>query len=268
MPDQADVEQALAVFVAGALYPNGPTAVSAVGTVCRVYRGFPVVGALEADLVAGIAHVTVQPVAGSMKVTTRFGTEWVGAAPVCPLLAVTEGASVQFSGRAGSGMVAGVLVDGKAYAMRVVDPSSPGVVAAVLADMVRADRPASLSNATITFQEANGVLARAVSDGLGGEELRRQEVIFRVSLWCPAPDVRDQVAASIDLALAGVVFLDVGGWGCRVKAVAGSSSDEGAAVRAWRQDLEYSIEYPTVLDSTLPAMLFGAGAVNGAGFFG
>ena len=98
MPDQADVEAALAGFIAGALYPAGEDEVSAVGTTCRVYRGFPVVGALEADLVAGVAHVTVQPVAGSLVNTTRYPVEWVGAAPACSLVAETEGVSVQFSG--------------------------------------------------------------------------------------------------------------------------------------------------------------------------
>jgi hypothetical protein len=268
MPDQGDVEAALAGFISAALYPDGPADVSAVGTVCRVYRGFPVVGALEADLVAGIAHLTVQPVSGSMKTTTRYGSEWIGAAPVCPLLTDTEDVSVQFSGTVGPGIVAGVLVDGRAYAWRATDISTPAVVAAVLAEMVQADRPAVLSGATITFPDARRVLARAVSDGVGGEELRRQEMRFRVSLWCPSPDVRDQVAAFVDLALSGVVFLDVGGWGCRLLSAGGSTADEGAAVRAWRRDLEYMIEYPTILESSLPAFLFGSGTLNGASYFG
>ena len=55
MPDQADVEQALANWVAGALYPEGVGGASAVETVCRVYRGLPIAAGLEADLMAGIA---------------------------------------------------------------------------------------------------------------------------------------------------------------------------------------------------------------------
>ena len=268
MPDQADVEQSLATYLAAVLYPNGEDAVSAVGSVCRVYRGFPVVGALEADLAEGIAHITVQPVGGSLKDTTRFSTEWIGAAPVCPLVAQAEGVSVRFSGSAGSGMVAGVLVDGLAYAIRVVDPSSPGVVAAVLSDMVRADRSATLQDTTIIFPDAHQVVARAVSDGQGGAELRRQEMLFRVSLWCPSPSVRDQIGAFIDLAMSGVVFLDVGGWGCRIRLAGGKTDDTGAAATSWRRDLDYMIEYPTVLSSTLPSLLFGTGSVNGSVYNG
>ena len=268
MPDQADVEQGLASFIAGALYPGGEAANSAVGTVCRVYRGFPVAGALEADLVQGIAHVTVQPIAGSTRTTTRYSAEWIGTAGRCPLVASVSGVTAIFGGTAGAGMVAGVAVDGRAYVWRVVDQSTPGIVAAVLADMVRSDRPATLSGATVIFPDARTVVARAVSDGQGGTELRRQEGRFRVTLWCPTPGVRDAVGAFVDLALAGVGFLDVGGWGCRIRASGGVSHDEGAAVPVWRRELVYRVEYPTVLESSLPAMLFGSGTVNGAGYFG
>ena len=266
MPDQADVEQALASWIAEALYPAGPGEASAVKTVCRVYRGLPITAGLEADLVSGIAHLTVQPVSNSFRDTKRYATEWQGGAPPCPLTAEVQGNEVRFSGSAGPGIVAGVIVDGRAYTWRVREQSTPGVVAAVLADMVRADRPAMLSGASVWFPAGHGVTGRAVSDGQGGHELRRQQGLFRVTLWCPTPEVRDRIAAFVDLSLAGVAFLDVGGWGCRLQSAGGQSGDDGAAVRAWRRELLYRIEYPTVTAESLPAMLFGAGQVNGAGF--
>ena len=189
----------------------------------------------------------MQPAPGSFQDTTRYSSEWQGTAPPCPLLAEVEGNWVRFSGQAGPGMVAGVVVDERAYAWRVRERSTPGVVAAVLADMVRADRPAVLSGASVSFPEGRGVGARAVSDGEGGQELRRQQGLFRVTLWCPSPEVRDRVAAFVDLSLAEVVFLNVGGWGCRVRAAGGQSGDEGPAMRAWRRELLYRVEYPTVL---------------------
>ena len=228
--------------------------------------GFRWWGALEADLVAGISHVTVQPVDGSFRDTTRYPAEWQGVVPVCPLLAEAEGEVARFSGAAERGLVAGVLVDGRGYAWRVTEHSTPGVVAAVLADMVRADRPAMLNGAVISFPGGRGVVARAVSDGVGGQEVRRQQGVFRLTLWCPSPAVRDRVAAFVDLSLAGVAFLDVGGWGCRVRAAGGKTHDEGGAVRAWRRDLMYRVEYPTVLPGDLPVMLFGSGTANGAGY--
>ena len=266
MPDQADVEQALAGWIAGALYPMGSHEAPAVETVCRVYRGLPITASLEADLVSGIAHLTVQPVPTSFRDTTRYSTEWQGFAPPCSLLTEVEGNLVRFTGQAGPGIVAGVAVDGRAYAWRVRDRSTPGVVAAVLADLVRADRPTVLSGASLSFPDGRGVRGRAVSDGKGGQELRRQQGLFRVTLWCPTPEVRDRLTAFVDLSLAGMAFLDVGGWGCRIQAAGGQSGDEGATTRAWRRELLYRIEYPTVLTESLPTMLFGSGSINGAAY--
>lgn len=267
MPDVADVEQGLAAAIAGALYPEGAGAASAVGMACRVYRGWPVVGALEADLAAGVAHVAVRAM-GEAMVTTRYPSTWQGSAPACPLLATVDGDSVLFAGAADAGVVAGVIVDGRAYAWRAELMAPPGVVAAVLAGLVRLDRPALARGAVVMFPGARGVVARAVVDGQGGREVRRQREVFRVTLWCPSVESRDRVGAFVDLSLAGTAFLDVAGWGCRVQPAGGTGEDEGGAVRAFRRDLLYHVEYPTVVVESLPSMLFGSGAVNGAGYLG
>ena len=226
MPDQADVEEALAAAVARALYPLGAEQASAVGSVCRVYRGWPTAGALEADLAAGVAHVTVQPMAGSLRDTTRFAAEWQGVAPASTLTAAVEGEAVRFVGMAAVGQVAGVLVDEAAYAYRVRAGDTPGVVAAVLAELVRVERPAELQGDGFLLPGGMGIVARVATDGFGGTELRRQRVGFRVVAWCPDPGVRDRVAGCVDLALAGMQFLDVGGWGCWMRVLGGSVVDE------------------------------------------
>lgn len=263
MPDQSDVEEALAAAVAGALYPLGAEQASAVASACRVYRGWPTTAALEADLAAGIAHVTVQPVAGSLQDTTRFAAEWQGVATASTLVAAVDGETVSFTGSAAVGQVAGVLVDEAAYAYRVRAGDTPGVVAAVLAELVRVERPATLQGDGFSLPGGVGIVARVATDGFGGTELRRQRAGFRVTAWCPDPGVRDRVAGCVDLALAEVQFLDVGGWGCWVRVLGGSVVDEGSAAGIWRRDLMYSVEYPTVAPSALPSMLFGVAVANG-----
>ena len=263
MPDQAEVEEALAATVAGALYPLGAGLASAVGNVCRVYRGWPTSAALEADLAAGVVHVTVQPMAGSLRDTTRFAAEWQGVAPVSTLTVAVNGEAVTFSGLAAVGQVVGVLVDEATYAYRVRARDTLGVVAAVLAELVRAERPAALQGDGFILPGGVGIVARVVTDGAGGTELRRQRVGFRVTAWCPDPGVRDRVAGCVDLALANLQFLDVGGWGCWLQVLGGSVVDEGSAAGIWRRDLLYSIEYPTVLLGSLPSMLFGAVVADG-----
>ncbi len=267
MPDLSDVEGALAGVVSAALYPGGVEAGSAVGATCRVYRGYPVAGALEAELRGGVVHVAVQPVDGSMRERTRWASEWVGAAGACPLAAEVEGERARFSGDVVPGLVAGVMVDGRAYAWRV-ETGPAAVVAAVLGDLVSVDRSAVVDGGTVWFPGGRGVVARVVRDGAGGVELRRQSVLFRVTCWCPTPAVRDAVGACVGVALAGVSFLDVKGWGCRVRLASETVSDEGAAARAWRRDMLYRVEYPTVLEQSLPSMLFGVGSVNTASYLG
>ena len=263
MPDCSDVEQAVAGLVASVLYPNGTDTGSIVGTVCRVYRGWPVSGALEADVGRGAVHVTVQTVAGSLRDRTRYPQDWLGVTPPTTLQVDVEGEVVQFSGDTALGQAAGVKVDGQTYVYRVQDGDTPELVAAVLAGMIRNDRPALLSDTSITLTGGLGVVARVVSDGQGGRELRRQDALFRVTFWCPDPTTRDQVASLVDLALADLTFMDVGGWGCRIRLSGNSSTDDGAGGGIWRRDLLYSIEYPTVTAEILPAMLFGLTNVNG-----
>ena len=263
MPDQAEVEEALAAAVAGALYPLGVDRASAVGTVCRVYRGWPTAAALEEDLAAGVAHVTVQPVAGSLKDTTRFAAEWQGAVPASSLTVAVAGEVVSFAGVAAIGQVAGVLVDGVPHAYRVRAGDTPGVVAAVLAQLVRVERPAELQGDGFLLPGGLGIVARVVTDGIGGTEQRRQRAGFRVVAWCPDPGVRDRVAGCVDLALASVRFLDVAGWGCWVQGLGGSVVDDGSAAGIWRRDLMYSVEYPTVAAARMPAMLFGVAVADG-----
>ncbi len=256
MPDQADIEQALAALGAEALRDD-PAEV-------RVYRGWPRAASLEADLQAGRAHLSVTP-GGAARDATRYPAEWQGvvpaatlqAAPAPTLQVAVDGEDVTFGGVAGPGQVAGLRVDGVAYACRLRDGDTPGAVAAVLAGLVRVDRPVELHGAAVTLPGGRGLLARVVADGSGGTELRRQVQLMRMSLWCPAPAVRDRLAALLDLAAAASPMLDVGGWACRVRAAGGVTTDEGAAAGVWRRDLVYSVEYPTVLVEALPAMLWG-----------
>ena len=254
MPDQSDVEQALAALAADAL-ADDPAGV-------RVYRGWPRAAALEADLQAGRAHLTVTP-GGGPRDTTRYPVEWQGAVPAPTLQATILNEMVSFTGQGGPGQVAGLRVDGRDYAYRLRDGDTPGLVAAVLAAQVRVDRPALLHGTSVLLLDGRGILARVVADGAGGTELRRQVQPMRLTLWCPAPDVRDRLAAAVDLALAAAAFLDVGGWGCRVRASGGSVTDDGAAAGVWRRDLVVAVEYPTVADAALPTMLWGVTAVDG-----
>ena len=268
MPDRSDVEQALAGLIAGALYPNGAAGDSAVGNVCKIYRGWPVANALETDLEQGVVHVSVVPVSGALRDRTRYSTEWQGMTPPATMTVSLSDELVTFAGLGGAGQVAGIGVDGQAYAYRMRAGDSAALVAAALAAQIRADRPAVATGSSVYLVDGRTILGRIVTDGQGGQELRRQEGRFRVSFWCPDPSTRDTVVSLVDVAMAGWIFIDVGGWACRLQLAGESITDDGAAGGLWRRDLVYSVEYPTVAMEELPSMLFGITDANGVDWIG
>ncbi len=268
MPDRSDVEQALAALIAGTLYPGGALGDSTIGNVCKIYRGWPVAGALETDLERGVVHVSVVPVSGAMRDTTRYSTEWQGSLLPVTMTASVSSELVTFAGSGGAGQVAGIAVDGLAYAYRMRAGDSAALVAAALAAQIRADRPAVATGTSVHLISGRNTLARVVADGQGGQELRRQEGRFRVSFWCPDPSTRDAAVSLVDVGMAGWPFIDVGGWACRLRLAGEAITDDGAAGGLWRRDLLYSVEYPTVMTESLPSMLFGVADVNGVDWLG
>src|SRR5690606_17442980 len=113
MADLSDVEDALLRLAAGVLYPEGPAAPSILGSTLRLYRGWPQGATLDADLAAGIAHVSIFPEARPQAVTTRFADRWeVVDAPPPGLSITVAGHSATVAGSAHAGQVAGLMVGG------------------------------------------------------------------------------------------------------------------------------------------------------------
>jgi hypothetical protein len=263
MADQADVETALVGLAAAALYPNGPNAPSMPGPDCRIYRGWPHGAALDADLRAGKVNVTVYPASGAGRVSTRYTQEWVGTAVTPTLTAQATGVSATFGGTATLGQIAGLGIDGVAYAYRVQAADSPALVAANLAVLVRADRMALVSGSTVTVPGAGEIVVRVVADAPAQQEVRRQTQAFRVTCWCPTPQTRDAASEAIDLAMAQLTFLDLAdGTQGRVIYAGTTVFDQSQDALLYRRDLLYDVEYATVLAATQPTMLFGNLAVN------
>lgn len=267
MADQSDVETALVGLSAAALYPNGPGGESIAGADCRVYRGWPSAAALDSDLSIGLVNVTVFPADGTGRVTTRYVQQWVGT-PATPSLTVqVSGTTVTFGGNAAVGQVAGILVDGQSYAYRVQAGDTPAAVASNLAVLVRSDRIAQLSGATVTIPGAGDLTARVVADAPVQKEVRRQAQTFRVSCWCPAPGTRDVVATAIDQAMSVLTFIDLSdGTQGRLTYSGTTVFDRAQDALLYRRDLLYEVEYATVLAGSDPSMLFGDLQLNAATF--
>ncbi len=312
--DLSDVENALVTQIAIALFPgatlNGsyavsnaswaapataanPTPAPAAGT-CKLYRGWPESANLNADLVAGRAHVSVYPEPGMGRNTTRYQSRWHTNGCSAPTFAATtEGATITFgqpteltdeagnvltdqtgaplvsfgdpNGILGAGQVVGVAVGvGPDYATG--NGLSP---AAYAYRVLSTDTPTTVAAALAALipgaTSAGNVLtlptllysARVVADQAAWLETRRQIRFIRVDCWCPSPMARDAVASLVDGALAQVHWLPLSdGSSGRLLFAGDGVDDKPSKDRLWRRWLRYSIEYATTLLETQPECLF------------
>jgi hypothetical protein len=255
MPAQSDAETALVALAAEALYPNGAAAIAAT---IRIYRGWPNAAALDADLAAGHVNVTVFPVAGATRNTTRYQTDWI-ANPVTPgLTASVSGDTVTFAGSAAPGQLAGILVDGQSFVHRTATGDTPALVAAILTAAIVPTRLATSAGATVTLPGTGQLLARTVADAPAAIELRRQQQEFRLTAWCPTPALRDAACEAIDVSFAATPFLTLAdGSAARLRFVSTSTFDQKQDAALYRRDLLYTVEFPTTQVAVQPSMLFG-----------
>lgn len=258
MPSQADAEDALVALITSALYPSGIGAAPAIAAESRVYRGWPNASALEADLAAGIVNVSVFSAPHSGHDTTRYLSSWLPSPVVATLTVGVAGNTATFSGSAGLGQLAGVLIDGRSFVHRTVVGDTPELVAAVLCAAVASVRPASVVNSTITVPGASHMVARTAADASAALELRRQRQGFRVSVWCPTPELRDSACAILDIATAATPFLTLAdGSAARLCFSSTTSSDDRQNAMLYRRDMYYTVEFPTTQVAVQPSMLFG-----------
>jgi hypothetical protein len=258
MASQSDAEIALVQLAAAALYPDGIASASTIGATIRIYRGWPNASALDTDLASGLVNVTVFPVPGATRNTTRYAPDWVSD-PVTPTLTVSVlGVSATFAGTADLGQLAGLLIDGVSYVHRTVVGDTPALVAATLAAAINPNSIALASGASVTIPGAAKLIARTAADATSSQELRRQRQEFRVTAWCPNPALRDAACEAIDVAYAATPFLSLAdGSAARLRYVSTTTFDTRQDAALYRRDLLYSVEYPTTQVVTEPSMLFG-----------
>ncbi|GAB0116901.1 hypothetical protein [Acidisoma sp. 7E03] len=265
MADQSDVESALVDAIAQTLYPSGSDRTSAIGgTTARIYRGWPVTQALNADLAAGIVNVSVFP-AGEPVETTRYTSRWhVTEAKAPTLKPIIRRNIVTFTGTPAAGQMAGMAVNGETFVYLVQAGDSAALVAAALAAQISAAGIlAQYSNVTIALPGARQVLARVEQAQNAYRETRRQRQSFRVTCWCPSPALRDETCAMIDAALADTSFLPLGdGTAARLSLAGGATLDQMENAALYRRDLLYAADYATILTAAQPSMVFGTGTLS------
>jgi hypothetical protein len=269
MADISDVEQAIADVITTILYPAGSSQSSIIGTLCRIYRGWPNSGTLNTDLNTGAVNVTISADNDSGRTTTRYLPEWTTTPAEPGSIASAENQTLTIAGTPGLGDVVGAMIDGVPFTYRVQAGDSPDLVAANLGQSIRSIRTANLQGNTIIVPGAASVIVRVVCDGETTFESRRQEKDLRIACWCPTPMVRDAVAAAIDGAINQAGFLSLSdATEARIVYRNTASYDQAQNALLYRRDLIYTVEYATITKIEQPSMLFGASALNNNATYG
>ena len=269
MADISDIEQVFADNIASAIYPEGTSQASVLGTLCRIYRGWPNAATLTWDLTSGIINITILADNESGHNTTRYLSEWKVTPTIPGTNIYATGQVIYVGGTPVVGDVVGALIDQVAYTYRVRAGDTAVQVAAELAQAIQADQLVSLSYTTILIHDASIITTRVVSDTIATMESRRQEKDVRITCWCSNPTIRDAAASTLDQYLTQTSFLVLpDNTEVRISYKNTASYDQAQNALLYRRDLVYTVEYSTVSVSLQPSMLFGDVALNGSFNYG
>ena len=269
MADISDIEQIFADTIVSALYPGGTSQASLIGTLCRIYRGWPNAATLNSDLTSGIVNVTVLADNESGCSTTRYLPEWK-TIPTTPGTTIyATGQIIVVGGVPIVGDLVGALIDQVAYSYRIRVGDTAVQVAAGLSQAIQAHRMVFLNYTTILVYDAPMITTRAASDAIAAMESRRQDKDIRVTCWCSSPAIRDSVAIALDQCLSKNPFMVLpDDTEARVAYKNTSSYDQAQNALLYRRDLVYTVEYSTISVSSQPPMLFGDAVLNGSFNYG
>ena len=263
MADLTDVENALVSRVTDAIYPNGTAQPSAIGTTCRIYRGWPISASLNSDLTAGITNITVFPSSIPAEILPPYLDCISSQATSLQLNGTVSGEVVTFSGAVTTVCLIGLIIDGRPYVYSAGTADTPYSIAANLAVMIQAQRLAALSGASVTIPGARTIVVRIVGEGSVTRQQRRQGQEVQIISWCPSTTTRDQVAALIDTDLSGTAFLPlVDGTSARIIYRATRVYDQSQNSLLYRRDLVYQCEYSIITIESASPMVVGDNSIN------
>lgn len=264
MVDISDVVDALAGVCGAAVYPDGEGQPSVTGSPVKIYAGWPNEAALNADLAAGAAHVSVfnMPKMDKDKTTLEDGwMELAGPSPTYGLtvlsntLTVTGGPPTPFQTHNFA-----VALGGPSPFL--YSPPAGKTAAQVAADLAAlfqaASVAATVNGADITIPPLFRIaFARVGTIGAAVSEVSRAEKAFMVSIWAPSPEARTALGKAIKPALDSVPFLGFANdYSARIKpAGAGGDRDDAARPGVYRRDLIYAVEVPTTVSVAAPQIV-------------
>jgi len=236
-----------------ALYPNGTSQPSVAGVDCKVLRGWPVPADLDSDIASGKIQVSVYPLPGMDRNTSRFPMVWQTITPPAPTLtAIVSGDTITIGGNVSTPQTVLGKFNGGWYSYAVQANDTLDTVAAGLAAQIPG---ATSAGAVVTTQNPWELVARIAAGGVSGMEIRRQVRVFKLIVWAATPDARDAASQAIDQAFAKIERIDMpDGFSARVIYRGTVETDELERQIIYRRDLDYSVEYATIQTETETAV--------------
>lgn len=265
----SDARTALVNAAAAALYPNGTSQPSAVGSTVTVEPGWPIPRQLDAIMAAGNAMISVYKWGNGGKNTTRFlgDDDSQAVIPAAQLTLTVSGNQVTVGGAINAGEAPALRVNYLSYSYAVQAADTVDSVAAALAAMIP---NATVNGATITLTDVFDVEAAISVPVTIQEEIGRQTQVFMVIPWAPTPDLRDAISNVLELAFKRQprIVMPDSTW-ARLLYHGVIENDGGQKQRIYRRTLLYEVEFALVDPTTSNTVTdFGVNVTpaNGASF--
>lgn len=251
MADVSDVTATLAGLISNAVYPNGTGQASVSGKDIIIYPGWANPQRLDDDLLISKAHINIYPRAEET-IIEHYNPEWqVLSKQTATMTAIATANTVTLSGTITAGHNLSLLINGTDYSYTCQANDTLTTVATAMASLSGGSSVGSV----ITYSNPHSLVARVGVKGSVIRELRRQNRVFQIVIWCNAPAQRDVISNAVDKALTiqkNITLADGSSGKLRYKS--SPMTDDLQKDTLFRRDFLYSVEYATTETQTATAV--------------
>lgn len=207
-------------------------------------------------------HISVWPLPAERKISTALGRPFQVTAKGKPALLFTvNGSIISVSGVADAATNVRISLNGKTYTSHF----RPGTTAEQAITALSMTLPKSftvLSSVCILMVENLSVYVTTA--GTAVRELRRQIKDFQVTIWAPAPGLRECIGSAIEMALSEQCHIDLNdGAPAQLLYTRQFDSDRSENWHVYRRDLIFSVNYATTQTIAAPEVMNTVVILNG-----
>lgn len=244
MSDLSEVSDAIRDLCASIIYPDGESNPSVINAGVKIYSGWTEPKTLDADMAAGISHVSIFT-ESKEKNTTRFLQSY-DYLPV-------QSATIILETDLNTVEVLGVniptipqwctlIVNGTTYTYTVQPTDSLIQIALNLASLIPS---ATAFLTTITIPAAYSIVARVGSNADVQYETKRQERCFEIHVWAPDYTKRDAISKYLDTFLPQRYHFELSDQWAKLTYSGSHQLDITEKTILYRRIMYYNVEYGT-----------------------